>query len=384
MRHRRLAIWVATIVLPIVVGFTLAVTVLEDKLLLVLGNPARITEPAWLPYRIDASQADAERSVGGLCLNAEVLRRGEVLVSVVNLGDGPARFNTLAFRRLARMHAWVVDTEDEWHDLDLTAAYPETRATPTAADTVALARGESYSHLVRVTHPMDRPSLECLPLPYTIRHFLITYEAPKGAAGTWPGDLVSNPFDLGKPTSQPRLEAYVYRSYPREKFNRRIMPFQVRDELKTDAGLRVLAWKELTAMRSILPPAWFEKAARLVADDPQPLVRMEAAPYPAVWRHLLIDPNRDVSRAALAEAAGGREFRGQQQPGLTPILMGFLNRGADDERCWALEAINRHGFGPQVLTRQYQEAIRAAARDPNPRVRETAAAHFGWMLTDGS
>jgi len=364
------------------VAVTLALTVFEDDLLRFIGNPARTTEPPWLPSRIKADSADTARAAGGLCLKVRPLSRwpSEVLVSIINVGGAPVHLDAFAFRQLEGVSGWAVDDKDERHDVGCAAVYPELRAEPVDADTVTLAPGASYSHLVHVPHPMDRRCSEFRKPPYVIRQFYITFQASGGEAGVWSGRLVSNPFDFQNMPSQPKLEAYAHACYPRGLFVQRIMLFQERDDLKTDIGLRLMMWAQIHAMRYILPPAWFEETVLLVASDPSPLVRMAAAPYEVAWKQLLLDPATEVRRAALAAAAESRDFSSRQQPELTPILMIYAITGDTDEKVWALKGISRHGFCPQGINRQSMEVLRAAAQDADPRVRATAKEHFGWLL----
>jgi hypothetical protein len=370
-------------VLLLAVAVTLALTVFEDNLLRIFGNPARITEPPWLPGRILPDSADTARAAGGLCLKVMPLSRSpsDVLVSIINVGGAAVPFDAFAFRRLEGVSGWAVDDKEERHEVDCAAVYPEPRTEPVDADNVTLAPGASYSHLVHVSHPMDRLSrLEVTRPPYVISHFFITFQASGGEAGAWSGRLVSNPFDFQNMPSRGNREAYVHACYPRDLFVQRIMLFQERDDLKTDDGLRFMMWAQIHAMRYILPPAWFEEAVLLVANDPSPLVRIAAAPYEAAWKQLLLDPVTGVRRAALAAAAESSDFSSRQQPELTPILMIFAITGDTDEKVWALEGISRHGFWPQGINRQSMEVLRAAAQDADPRVRATAKEHFGRLL----
>lgn len=365
---------------------TLSLTVFEDAFLRAFGNPSTVAEPPWLPNEIVLTKADRARAASGLVLKAEPLacRPRDVLVSVVNVSGEPVPVDARQLVTGQGVSAAIIDTAGRAHATGLAPAYRPPGGAESGLDVVALGPEESFSAVVRVEHPADAPRLTLRAPPYTIDRFEIAYTTrePKRTGGPawWSGRLVSNGFDFRSSRSMPTLKRYAHGRYPRADFNRRILPFQVRDELRTDVGLRLAVWRQLQAMRYALPAAWLEEAALRVADDPSPHVRAEAAPFPATWSRLLLDPDAAVRGAALREAAEGREFRGRQQPELTPLFVQWLRTGTPDKQVLALEGIARHGFGESGLTRQYAETIRAASQAADPRVRATAERHFGRLL----
>ena len=299
------------------------------------------------------------------------------MFSLFNTNLGDLEFDIRPLATLSGLKVFAIDTEGKQHDVEISQFHPELifacgapspldDAAIPALEMVTIEPQESFSWPVCVGLPADWPEIYSADLadPYRIEYHQAVLVLQDGT------ELRSNKFSRNRISLARRRQGPC----PRKELGQRMHSF--RYSLWSDVGTRVASFLMLAGMRSnyLLAEHQFEQVLGAAVIDRSPLVRAQAATFPATWQRLLIDGDPCVRREVLKAAAGRHA---SQNMALTPILLSKIQNGNAETKVLALRALSRHTGGAHG--RQFQDTIAYAKTHPDPNVSETAQRLFDWV-----